>query len=289
MLDLLSRYSHPTQPFFIAAFLVWWLVGATWLLHRAVRKYAEQKKPVLGLCALSVFLSGVGAAIVGGMVLRLFIGVGERLDWGEKGGYIVGGCLGAVLAVPMALLVLYAVFQFPLGRLLRVSWLPLGSIVLAAAVFGGPAFYLGRARHVNEGMAAMSVKNLREIDQAIRTYEGGPEKAPPKDLLTLTQEFKGADGAPRKLPKSSLVCPFLPGDPVGYFYFPCPSVPETDKLSQALRACEWKHPDSDRYRSILLANGEVRATRDADFQSVLDANENVAFAKAYRAAEANRR
>jgi hypothetical protein len=307
VLEIFTRYGHPVQILFFAAFLGWWLLGAAWLLRRAVRKHTEMKRQALGPCVLHMFLAGLGAAVVGFLTHRLALRITESPEIGTTT-QILAAIPAVLTAIPMAFLVLYAALQVPLGRLLRAGWLPVGTVVLAGVVLGGPAFWLGWVRKVNAATAARSVANLRQIDQAIRLYEAARDRQPPDNLLilTLTRDLSDANrlrpppSATRRaadpnrvrslLSKSALECPFLPDEPVGYFYRPCPSLdPERDKLSQVLRACEWKHSHSDRYRSILLANGQAYTTRDEDFQRTLDANENTPFRDAYRAAEANRR
>ena len=289
MRELFTRYGHPVQIVFFAAFFAWWLLGAAWLLRRSIRKHTELKKQALAPCVLYLFLAGLGAAMVAGLSYRLVAQIALPSDAGITQ-QIEAAIPGAIAAIPMAFLVLYAGLQFPLGRLLRVCWLPAATVFLALGVFVGSAFLLGLTRKLIDNDAQKSVAHLREFDQAIRLYEGKHDKQEPKDLWVLTQKFRDANGKVPLLNKSSLECPFLPGVPLGYFYRPGPSLdPEKDKLSQILRACEWNHSHVARYRSMLLANGNAWSMTDGEFQSVLGRTENAEFAKAYRAAEANRR
>jgi hypothetical protein len=82
------------------------------------------------------------------------------------------------------------------------------------------------------------------------------------------------------------VCPFLPDLPVGYFYLP--GFVARDKDANALRVCEWTHPQSDKYRGVLFANGEARSLPDRDFQAALKQPANEQFARQFLARDPNR-
>jgi hypothetical protein len=287
--DKIRDYLTPWQVPFILAFLAWWLVGAAWLLQRSLRKLAGLRNQALGPCALSLFLSGLGAAVVGGLTFLLVQRIGESPE-SHTDVRVLAIAPAVLLAVPMAFLILYAAFQLPVRLLLRVSWPAMASVAAAAVVAGVPAFWMGWSLRVDVGKAQTSVANLTKIDDAIRDYERDFEKRPPDNLMVLTKELasKGKKLAPL-LGEASLKCPFLPDDNVGYFYYPVPSVDKGNRQSQKLRACEWTHPHSARYRAMLFANGDARFNPDEDFQRVLNHSDNADFARAFRAADANRR
>ena len=274
----------------IAVFLAWWLIGAAWLLQRSLRKRAGLRYPALGPCVLALFLSGLGALAVGGLTFMLVRRIGEGPEARAGASMMALAMAPAVLlAVPMAFLVLYAVFQLPWRLLLRVTWPAMTSVAAAAAVTGVPAFWLGWSLHVDVGKAQVSVSNLTKIDDQVREHERIFDSQVPAGLMALTEErqFKGKTiGA--LLTKGALQCPFLPGVPVGYFYHPAPSVERTRRDCQELRACEWTHPQSAKYRAMLFANGDARFNPDEDFQGVLRLPVNAEFAREFRARDANR-
>jgi hypothetical protein len=289
--EIFTTYGNILQLPLILAFLAWWLIGSAWLLQRAIRRQTQQKRQPLGPCALAMFLACGCALIVVGLTYRFVWRIVENPDAALMQ-QSLAAVPGLFLAPPMALLMLYAVFQFPLGILLRVAWLPLTSIVLAAVVFVGPAFWLGWSDKSASGKANQSVERLRRIDAAIRAYESRNNRQPPANLTLLTEEIADRKANTPYLTKQTLQSPSLPREAVGYFYYPCPSLNVARdpnlRFAQNLRACEWTHSHSDKYRTILQANGEVTSTRDSIFRAMLDANGNEAFRAQFLAAEANR-
>lgn len=291
-MDKLKDYLVPAQLPFILAFLAWWLLGASWLLQRALRQRPEFKRRGLGPCVRAMFLAGLAAAAVAGLTFKLVFDLADSPEAQPQWRYF-GAAPAVLLAVPMAFLVFYASLRLPAGTMLRVSWLPLASVAMAAVVLGTPAFLLGWFPRINKGKADTSVVRLRAIDGAIRRYEQD-QKQPPRDLASLTAESQGPGGRvePKLLDKSELRCPFLPDAELGYFYFPTPSVSERDRdykeKSRVLRACEFTHDQADTYRAMLFVTGEARWNSDREFQSLLALPENAEFAKAFRAADANR-
>jgi hypothetical protein len=291
-MDKLKEYLVPAQLPFILAFLAWWLLGASWLLQKALRQRPEFKRKGLGPCVRALFLSGLAAAAVAGLTIVLTLDIREYIGWRSTSSNLIA-LTSLLLAVPTAFLVLYASLRLPAGTMLRISWMPLASVLVAAVVLGTPAFLLGYFPRINRGNANTSVERLRAIGVAIAKY-GDPNVGYfpgelPKDLVSLTEPMTDRSGRPQPplLAKHYLRCPFLPDLDVGYFYFPTPLASGKDK-SRVLRACEFTHEEADTYRTMLFATGEARWNSDREFQSLLDANENLAFAAAFRAADANR-
>jgi len=291
-MDKLKEYLVPAQLPFIVAFLAWWLLGASWLLQKALRQRPEFKRKGLSPCVRALFLSGLAAAAVAGLAFKLVLDITDSPEVQSQWRYF-GAVPAVLLAVPMAFLVLYASLRLPVGTMLRVSWKPLASMLVAAVIFGTPAFLLGYFPRINRGKANTSVERLRAIGVAIAKYGDAnvgyfPGELP-KDLVSLTEPMTDRSGRPQPplLAKNYLRCPFLPDLEVGYLYFPTPSASGKDK-SRVLRACEFTHDEADTYRTMLFATGEARWNGDREFQKLLDANENLAFAAAFRAADANR-
>jgi hypothetical protein len=289
--DKLSQYLGAQQVPFIVAFCAWWLLGAGWLLQRSIRRVTGARRQGLGPCVLGLFLAGMGAMTVAALTCMLVVRIGENPEAPTNRYWQAGAVVGLVLALPMALLILYAVFQLPPGKLLRAAWLPLVTVLVAAAVLGTPAVILARHGLRIQNNAELSITHLRQIDLAIRDYERFCDRQFPKGLESLTEEIPLKNRTiPPLLTKSAIRCPFLPPEvAVGYFYYPGPSADPNDKRSRALRACEWPHPQIDRFHAMLFANGEVRSNPDQDFQATLKLPENADFARLYQAEEANRR
>jgi len=289
LFESLRFYLHWSQMIFIGAFVAWWLLGAAWLLQKSLRRHAGIRYPAMGTCVLSLFLAGLGAMVAGGLTYQLGSRFGERTET-SMDVRLLAAIPAMPLAAGMAILILYATYQLPLRRLLRVTWLPLTSVAVAAVLTGAPAFWLGWSQRRQEGKAGSSVANLVAIDAALREYSDKyfPGQAPDR-LETLASEFRHKDSNVTLLRKANLECPFLPGVPVGYFYYPSLSGDPNLRSSRAIRACEWTHPDSERYRAVLFANGNAMFNPDQDFQSILALPENARFAQLFRAADANRR
>jgi hypothetical protein len=282
-------YLDPVQIIFLLAFVVWWLLGASWLLQRSLRKVPGRKDQELGPCILGMLLGGLAAGVVGGLAFQLVIRIGENPDYPSA--YRIPAAIVAILlAAPTAILVLYASLQLPLRRLILVSWPAITSLVVSAVALGTPPLMMSLATRSNRTNAYMSIVHLQQIDKAIREYEQAFENIPPANLQMLTTEIKIKDKLQVLLKKANLECPFLPDVPMGYFYYPSPSQDSRKETnSRVLRACEWSHPHSDRYHAVLFANGEARPTPELDFQSLLGFPENAEFARQFRAADANRR
>ena len=289
--DYLTAWQIP----FIAAFVAWWLLGAAWLLQRSLqrslKKRGDRGHQAFSPCVLSLLLAGLGAAVAGGLTFRMAGPIGDRVA--DIRTMVLGLAIGlaVLLAVSMAFLILYAALQLPVRQLLRVTWPALASVLGVAVLTGVPAFYIGWSIRVNVGRAQTSVLNLSKIDRAIRMYQDFFDRQLPPDLPALTEELtvRGKAKDPL-LEKATLQSPFLPNEAVGYFYDPnVPSLDPTNRKSRQLRACEWTHSRSAGYRAMLYANGDAIFTPDRDFQSALNLPENDSFARAFRAADANRR
>jgi hypothetical protein len=285
----IAPYLKPAQVLFILAFVAWWLLGSSWLLQRALRTKAGRRGQELGPCILGMLMAGLASAAVGGLMAMLVVKIGETPE--STTAYRVPAVIvGALAVVPTAILVLYASLQLPLAKVATVSWPALASVVVAGAALGTPAVWMSLSLRDDIMNATTSISHMRNIDRAIREYEQYFENQPPANLPMLTEEMTAKGKPVTLLAKTELACPFLPGEPVGYFYFPCPSLDsQRDRNSRALRVCEWTHPGGSSFHGMLLANGEARSNPDQDFQSMLSAPENKDFAAQFRAAEANRR
>jgi hypothetical protein len=273
----------------VLAFAAWWLMGAGWLLQRSLRRKAGVKRQALAPCVLAIFLALAAAGVIGLLAYTLVSKVGESAE--DQLGYrLPGAVVAAVLAIPTAILVLYAAFQLPLGRLLRVCWPALGSVILAGAVLGGAFLITAKARRDVRLASDRSVTHLMKIYEAVQAYEDAFDKQPPPNLPVLTEELTIKGKPDTLLQKGWLPCPFLGEAAVGYFYCPPASTNlSPEKAAKTLLACEWTHSHSARYRAMLFANGDARANLDQEFQAMLNLPENAEFAKLFRAADANRR
>jgi hypothetical protein len=284
----IKEYLRWEQVPLVLAFVAWWLLGAGWLLLRFLRAKAGQRRQSLGPCVLGMFLAGLASVAVGVLTFMLVLQIGKTPE-SDRAFMVPAVILGLLVAAPTAILVLYATFQLPLGRLLAVSWPALLSVVVAAGALGAPAVWLSLDLQSCKTHAHASVAHLHNIDSAIREYQRYFDNQPPPNLLMLTEEMSVKSGKSLTfLKRTELVGPFLPdANVVGYFYYPCPS--DNGKTSKVLRACEWTHPRSNQYRAMLFANGEAFWNSDQEFQSMLKLPENAEFTRQFRAADANRR
>ncbi|MCK4284433.1 MAG: hypothetical protein KAX44_08965, partial [Candidatus Brocadiae bacterium] len=262
--------------------VLWWLLGGSYLLQRAFRKFPEHRSSGFGQYVLASLFSGVAAAITGALVFLLITRIGDATDANLKRAAL----LPAVLSTfPMAFLVFYAVFQLPFGKLIKTCALPMGSVLLFGGIVAIVCFIPARKEFLRKLRINRSVFHLQVVDDAIRTYERRLSGEPPPTLDSLLENMPATSQSLFK--EDCLQCPSLPGVRIGYFYLPSASVSRGDKTGK-LRACEFSSPDSDRGRVVLLVNSDAYWVENADFERRLALPENAEFAKAFRAADANR-
>jgi len=282
VLDQIRAYSQPWQLPLVIAFILWWLLGGSYLLQRAFRKLPEHRSIPFGRYVLASGFSGVAAAITGALVFVLIVRIGDATDADLKRLAVAPAVLSGI---PMSFLVLYAVFQVPFGKLLKLCAMPVGTVLLVGAVVAVICFIPARKELLRNIRINRSVFHLQVIDEAVRTYERRLSRQLPPTLAALLDQMPTNAGAALK--EEHLQCPSLPGVRIGYFYLPSASA-EKGGTTEKLRACEFSSTDSDRGRAVLFTNGDAYWVSKDRFQAILEVPENAAFAEAFRAADANR-
>lgn len=269
----------------LLVFLGGWVFGGGWLLHRTVQRLAGgDRKATLPRCVVAVLLAGLGGAFGGAVLFGLINKIGAVTD-AEL--LIPGLVIGALVALVLGYLVIYAMFSMSAKRTLKVAAVPMVGVVLLAGVVaaaaGVPAWYIRQGQIARDS----AEQRLRYIHAAVRNYQldraaGGRLGPMPPSLDVLVQE--------RIVDAKILKSPGLPDRDKAFFYHP-PAELTFGEADSKLLACEVASHDGGR--AVLLirpapgddTRGEARWLSDEEFEQLLQEPQNREFAEALRAAE----
>jgi len=276
MLASAREYLHIWQLPIFLVFAAGWIFGGGWLLHRAFRKCGYEKRLSVRKCFVCSLLAGGAGGASAMIVFFLFRAIGTAAHVKLTA---VGVILAAAVMAVIAVLVLYAMFEMPMRRMVATAAVPVAAVMVLAAALaaaaGLPAYRI-RKRQIQRGrQISLSLRNLARINQAIRLYQSA-FRTPPDSLTRLVE--KGYIDADVLRPPGS------DDQSTRYFYLPAPPMPAGQE-TRKIQACTSVLTGGGVPRVVLLANGNCSVYDEQNFQLLLDLPENAAFAAGLRAAE----
>ena len=273
-MGLLREYIHLWQLPIFVGFLAAWVLGCGYLLLRAIRPHLPRRKATLSRCAVSMLLTGLASGFAMVATIYVYVAIAKPANMREISPGIV---LGALAAVPMAILVLYTAFNLPFRRTVR-SVAPAVGVGFALALATAVAAFLPAHRiRLTKIHQDHAVHRLRVIRGAINTFAG-------KNAGRLPKDFNELVAAGSIKPEALKSRTNLARD-VGFFYLPAPSRMTQDP--DRILVCDFRDNHGGRWRAVAFS----RAKKDAgwfsetDFQELLEKDANADFATALRAAE----
>ncbi|MBS3735336.1 MAG: hypothetical protein KGY99_10505 [Phycisphaerae bacterium] len=254
----------------VLVFLVGWIWGGGYLLHRALRNTSDAGRAALSRCLTAIFLAGLGGAVGGGVLFLLVQRIAQSP--GHKP-IVLPAVVGGLAALGLAYLVIFAMFTLSAGRTLRAVALPMGAVVALAALVGTacgvPAWYIRQGQLTRD-------RTLFKLDVLYKAVEGYRRRndAPPPSLQALVDA-----GA---IAPQHLRSPTLPDREVGFFYLPQSAEAVEDARRETIVICAIAAHDGQR--AVCYADGRTEWLDEAGFQRRLGDEPNKAFAEALRAA-----
>ena len=254
----------------VLLFMFCWVVLGGWMLQWTLKKYA-QVKVALGKCSVKLLAAGFGALIVGGLVFLAIDKIGQLSDYNFTKAAVAAG---TIAGLSFAFLVIYAMLDLPLKRVIKLS-LPIFAIliVLGAIIFGVSIPFAVSQRNFNKGLADCSNK-MKFVCKLLNMHSRATDL--PENMDEITKKLKIAD---------IVVCPGIPDKKVGYFYLrPKKSVIPANTLV----FCDLgeNHGGKGRNAIVFESNKYVWVWNNSrDFQALLDMEINSEFAKALKDAK----
>lgn len=279
MLGAISDYLNPQYAVWqipvMAVFVLLWLLGGGFVLRLfLLRGDVPRQKATYPRSVLASLLAGAAWMLAAGVFYQLL-----RTAGGTMGVSLsrIGLPIAAVLAVPMFYLVIYAMYELPFGRTVKLSTPAIGLILVASVVSGLLVYLPTNYLFVRDIKIAKARNRLMMLHNVIvQHYEKGVLGRPPESLQAMVDgDAVSADDVRN---------PRDPNRPVGFFYLPVSSE-SGDGGTLRLRATEFRHPGTEYRRVVLYADGRTIAVPPEEFSELLEREENQAFAEALAEAE----
>ena len=265
--DWLSIWQLPVVLILVG---VWILLGGRFL-WKQVASQASRKEAGQDRCRIVALLCGIIGVFCAGIaiVLGKMLGDAMSVRW-----FWVSLPLGALAFIGASFLTVFASFQIPAGKLVRVWVKSFGPVLIIATIAMAPTFWISYSANQKIIDQAESCRDFYDIFRALssRRYQSYA----PKSLAEL-KDLKGfKDGSLRSRRH--------PGREIGYFYFSSP-LAEMDEKTTRLLACDWLDNQAGGVRVVLFANGQIKKVTEQRFKSLLREEDNMVFASALAEAE----
>lgn len=266
LLAAVREYMFWWQAPLFLAFVAGWIFGGGYLLRRVcLNRDYDERKIRHGRAYLIMTLSGSAAGFAGGVVFFLLRSIGTAL--GVQLLHV--GTIAAILvSLPAAYLIFYVMLEFPAGKVLKTSLLPLASVyilgVITVIIAGLPAREIRQTNLKKRACMA----HVRDITKALMDYEakfGRP--APSLETLVEKSLLQAEDLRLELTPTSD--------NSFTYAIASFRGRPDPKKIILASR----KIPDLDG-RAVLFATREASWKDEEDFQKLLRRSINKDIAKA---------
>ncbi|MCD4823044.1 MAG: TMEM198/TM7SF3 family protein [Phycisphaerae bacterium] len=269
-----NGYLHSWQLPLILIFFVGWLAGGGFLFQKTLARQTEDRRFTLGRGILVSFLSGT----VGGIVAALFFYIGIKLQ-GGTGGVILGAILGLVAFLPLAYMVVFAMFKISPGRILAACVLPLGATIVLAGIIGAvcgvPAYYIRIDQLAQSRIINQTMEDFQAIHYAL--FQDRSKMPDSLDALLTRKTF--TDPNRLKSPADST-------GKQGYFYHKPDRHPSSsDEAAQMILICDFSGVHKNGQRVVLYYSGKSEALAPGQFEDLLRQPINENFAQTLRKAE----
>ncbi len=245
-------------------FLLSFFITGTILLRRGVAKRAGRRVSKTGKAFVALLVASVVGGIGALVTYMLVDSIGARMDMELL---IPGLIVGAVCALFLGLLVLYAMYSLPFGTIVRAA-LPTLLLALGLGVaLGVPTGLITRHQRLRAARQAISenaflkyyLPRIREFEDKFGRY--------PRDLQEL------AEKTPDSIP---------PARPEVIYH---PPAGTADAGDAPIIACDSAEAQLGEGRVCLHADGKVRWYDAQAFRDLLKREQNRQFAEALEAAE----
>jgi hypothetical protein len=268
--DIFS-YFHPWHWWIVAAFVVVWLLGGSWLFNRGLAQIgqvgnARSRRPKpqrgFGIC-LATILSGLAA---GALVAYLFHRLSVRYE--DITFVFIGLGLAFVVALVVAQMMAYVVLGLTARQTLRVSWKPIVAIYVIGAAMVAATAPMAISQTMVEEAKEKCQSNMTSISHVLSLHYN---MASDLDSLVKNKQVTG----------SQILSPVSKSK---YFYMPAKRLKDTVSV---LVVCEQagNHPGG---RHAVVMDNDILSARwfsETEFKEWLKLPVNETFAKALAKAE----
>jgi hypothetical protein len=249
---------------------VWVFLGG-YLLRRNLQASVGRREAASNRCLLIAFLAGLGGVFSAGVVVVLAMQVAKSINvqtiWLASPAAAVAFCLVSFLTV-------LASFKLPVVDVGKAWLKSFGPPLLLIAVAMIPTVWVAETNRQDELSRMKSFNCLQYIYAGIANrYIAAKPPATLEELLTSNIiEPKYLQSHRHRSRK------------IGFFYHPVTRVPANEP-TRKLMLCDWVDNLNGRSRTVVYANGKTELLDNAQFQKILNLDENKAFAADLKEAE----
>lgn len=304
----INPVSMPWQiPLLAGAFLSWILGGGfflKWMVSRTLRKMqsaatapavsptgpgiaavpAPDSMPrlhrrgmTLGRGALTMTLSALAAAALGGVLVMLISALGDAM---KSSLTVVAAVAGGVGALAGGVLTMYAMLNLPLRRMLAAALLTLAAAGAASGAFLVCCALPAKSQVLEKNSRTACYIKMSLINKGLAAY-ALKKYAYPNSLEELSSDSMGND----RINSNDLKCPGAPeAEKIGYLYRVTKYVParssEWSKIpEEEIRVADFRSNHHGEGRNVLFTNTKQRWVSEAEFQKLLAMPINEEFKK----------